>query len=210
MKKELNKVQKMILSISAVVVLGVIVGIYFFNVKPLLAEQDKVQESLAQKQKLLKAVEKRYDEEMNQYADKSTVHLQEQLPLNPNVEQIIFALNEIEEATDSNIFSYSLSEPQPFASEGEEEDFRDIMSLHLQLTVESPTYENMMSFVELLEQNERIFSVDNLSFNDPGPEGNYLLTLSLSTFYYEGIEGLQDEAPTFNIPEPSQKENPFQ
>lgn len=86
------------------------------------------------------------------------------------------------------------------------------------LSVESPDYYAMESFLQTIEDLERITKIDSLSFSGPeertslegiDEEEKLTYSLTISTFYHPGLEELYEEVPPFDIPEPGHKTNPL-
>lgn len=84
------------------------------------------------------------------------------------------------------------------------------------LTVKSDNYFDMLKFLKVIEDQERITKIDSLSFSggeevksvDDKVEG-LTYTVVLSTFYYPKLEELKDQLPAFDTPPPSNKDNPL-
>ncbi|MEI2355601.1 hypothetical protein [Mesobacillus zeae] len=82
--------------------------------------------------------------------------------------------------------------------------------------VAASNYFELKSFIETLEGLQRIITVDSIDFN--GPEeitswnqdaGNINFTLTLSVFFMSSLNDLKEGLPSLEIPEPSNKKNPF-
>ncbi|WP_102345403.1 LysM peptidoglycan-binding domain-containing protein [Bacillus sp. Marseille-P3661] len=89
--------------------------------------------------------------------------------------------------------------------------------LSINLSVQSPNYYAMETFLKAIEDLERITKIDTLTFSGP-PERRTIIeeedtrlsyNLTISTFYHPGIEELQNELPPFEVPEPANKQNPL-
>lgn len=84
------------------------------------------------------------------------------------------------------------------------------------LSVKSDNYFDMLAFLKVLENLERITKIDSLSLSggeeiksvEDNVEG-LTYSLVLSTFYYPKLEELKDQLPSFETPPPSNKENPL-
>ncbi|KAA0549240.1 pilus assembly protein PilO [Bacillus sp. BGMRC 2118] len=91
-----------------------------------------------------------------------------------------------------------------------------IEKLELTLTVESPSYFEMRTFLNTIENLTRIVRVEELTFT--GLEELTSLdqtvqtvkyTVVLSTFYYPELEDLKDQLPQMDTPKPADKVNPL-
>lgn len=86
----------------------------------------------------------------------------------------------------------------------------------INLSVKSDNYFDMLSFLKVIENLERITKIDSLSFSggeevksvDAKVEG-LTYSLVLSTFYYPKLEELKEQLPAFETPPPSNKDNPL-
>ena len=84
------------------------------------------------------------------------------------------------------------------------------------LSVKSDNYFDMLTFLKVVENLERITKIDSLSFSggeevksvDAKVEG-LTYSLVLSTFYYPKLEELKNQLPAFETPPPSNKDNPL-
>lgn len=88
----------------------------------------------------------------------------------------------------------------------------------VQLSVESEWYKDLLTFIDTIEKSRRISQVENISFQGPQeptklseidkPTVQY--TLTISAFYHPALEELRKDIPVIDIPEPGEKEDPFQ
>lgn len=91
-----------------------------------------------------------------------------------------------------------------------------IKKLTVTLSVESPSYYELIKFIETLESLNRLLVVESVSFSG----GNELTSLeaeleplayslTFSAFYMPTLEDLQNQLPELDTPAPSNKTNPF-
>lgn len=91
-----------------------------------------------------------------------------------------------------------------------------IKKLTVTLSVKSPTYYELIKFIDTLESLNRLVMVESLSFSG-GKELTSLeqeqeelsYSLSFSAFYMPALEDLKDQLPELNTPAPGNKTNPF-
>ncbi|MFZ3588330.1 hypothetical protein ACOI1C_03430 [Bacillus sp. DJP31] len=101
-------------------------------------------------------------------------------------------------------------------AEGETLNSLGLEKIEVSLSVESPSYFEMKSFLNTIEGLTRIVRVESLSFAGQ-PELTSLdqtvntlkYTVIISTFYFPSLEDLKDQLPPLETPSPSQKLNPF-
>ena len=86
----------------------------------------------------------------------------------------------------------------------------------VELSVKSDNFFDLLTFLKVIENQERITKIDSLSFSG----GDEIITVEdeiegltytvvLSTFYYPKLEELKDQLPAFETPPPSNKDNPL-
>ena len=91
-----------------------------------------------------------------------------------------------------------------------------IQKITVTMDVESPSYFELETFIDTLENSERIMVVDSINFT-----GNEEITsneqelnpisyqVTLSAFYMPQLTDLIDQLPKIDSPEPAKKKNPF-
>jgi type IV pilus assembly protein PilO len=91
-----------------------------------------------------------------------------------------------------------------------------LKKLTVNLTVESPSYEDFEKFVQVLESLTRIVVVESINYtggpeitslNQQNPKLSY--TLTVSAFYMPTLADLAEELPNIDAPAPANKENPL-
>ncbi|NSL51610.1 hypothetical protein [Calidifontibacillus erzurumensis] len=91
-----------------------------------------------------------------------------------------------------------------------------IKRVTVNLSVNSKDYFDLLKFLDTIERLERITKIDSLTFSG----GKEILELDqeleelhysvvVSTYYYPALEELRDELPVFDMPPPSNKDNPL-
>ena len=84
------------------------------------------------------------------------------------------------------------------------------------MSVKSPSYKELVAFLESISSMQRISNVDSLSFSGNEEitsieqkigELNYQLVVSV--FYYPDLSDLQNDTPVMDTPKPSGKDDPF-
>jgi type IV pilus assembly protein PilO len=88
--------------------------------------------------------------------------------------------------------------------------------LTVNLSVESPTYEDLEKFIQTLESLTRIVVVESINYTG-GQEITSLdqeaqkltYSLTVSAFYMPNLADLQDQVPNIDAPAPANKENPL-
>lgn len=91
-----------------------------------------------------------------------------------------------------------------------------LKKLTVNLTVESPSYEDFEKFVQALESLTRIVVVESINYSG-GPEITSLeqqntklsYTLTISAFYMPTLADLAPELPNIDAPAPAYKKNPL-
>jgi type IV pilus assembly protein PilO len=93
-----------------------------------------------------------------------------------------------------------------------------LKKLNVNLSVESPTYEDIEKFIATLESLKRIVVVESINYSggeeittlDPEKEKEPIsYTLTVSAYYLPGLEDLIAELPKIDAPVPAKKKNPL-
>ncbi|MEQ6375675.1 type 4a pilus biogenesis protein PilO [Bacillaceae bacterium S4-13-56] len=203
-----SKVQKNILLIHILVFILGLLGIYFFSVQPLVKEKEKVESSLQSQKQLLTVLQDRLEKQQNQDNRADSLSLQNQLPLEPFYEQLILEIDQAQSKSNSKVQSYSISDPQQFNLPTQKEAMT-MMQVTFNMQVVSPTYEDMIEFINQLENSDRIISVNNISFMGYQTEVDLPFQLTFSAYYIEGLDTLQGTKPQMKSPDSSNKQNPL-
>ncbi|QHS24273.1 hypothetical protein GWK91_15835 [Virgibacillus sp. MSP4-1] len=197
----------------AILLIGVfligVVWAYLFQIRPLQGEQREVQESLEHETRLMETLESRLEEVENMDLTADSVKLQRQLPLKPFYEQVFSIIYNAQSETGSVVSNYDISSNSTaeLSVEGAGENLQGI-TFHLE--VQSPSYDDMIGFIDFLENSERILSVDQFTFSSPGEQDEAIqYQLVVNTFYREGLDGLLGTQPSIDIPESAAKQNPL-
>lgn len=178
---------------------------------------------------------------------KSATELQKVIPSEPLIEQFILDIEKAEvksnslvqqmtfganaAATDdpsSGLEQYDEMDKSYGSSEKTEEDGADsekqpvtmpkgLQKEMIQLSVESPTYFDLETFLATLQGGKRYVEVENLTFT--GPTEKVMLeelktdkltyTIDVSVYYHTGIQELKQELPELEAPPPGNKQDPF-
>ncbi|WP_409301949.1 GspMb/PilO family protein [Peribacillus sp. SCS-155] len=91
-----------------------------------------------------------------------------------------------------------------------------VSKVTVNMTVQSPTYFELESFIQSLEEQSRIMKVDSLQFSG-SPEVTSVeqssekmsYQLAVTAFYAPGLTDLVKQMPKIDTPEPSHKRYPF-
>lgn len=93
-----------------------------------------------------------------------------------------------------------------------------LKKLTVNLSVESPVYEDIEKFIATLESLKRIVVVESINYSggeeittlDPAEEKKQIsYTLTVSAYYLPGLEDLIAELPKIDAPAPANKKNPL-
>ncbi|WP_017726723.1 type 4a pilus biogenesis protein PilO [Halalkalibacterium ligniniphilum] len=108
------------------------------------------------------------------------------------------------------------SAPQMSSSLPTELDFTNVRRIQAQLIIQVSSYEELRQFLAELEQLPRITEIERVSVRgweeqvEVGEERDMLeVDVAVSTFYYEGLDELAEEAPSYEYPEQEKKQQPF-
>ncbi|AZN43336.1 hypothetical protein [Paenibacillus albus] len=116
----------------------------------------------------------------------------------------------------------SQEQPAQQAPAAGQPELAGIKQLTFGLSVNSPNYEDMLSFVGRLEGMERISRIDSFQFSSGSADASQgegasaasstglNFTVSVSTFYESGMNGLDNELPWVEYPKPAGKKTPLE
>ncbi|MEH7493462.1 hypothetical protein [Neobacillus niacini] len=105
----------------------------------------------------------------------------------------------------------TVEQPTPAPASG-------LKRLTVNLSVESPAYENIEKFIATLESLKRIVVVESINYSggeevttlDPEKEEESIAyTLNVSAYYLPGLDDLIAELPKIDAPAPANKKNPL-
>ncbi len=91
-----------------------------------------------------------------------------------------------------------------------------IKKLNINLEVTSPSFYDLMQFLETVESLSRLVVIESVAFSGNNEQTkieqekqDLTYTVTLAAFYMPELEDLQDQLPELEVPEPSNKTNPF-
>ncbi|RSK28019.1 pilus assembly protein PilO [Bacillus sp. HMF5848] len=143
------------------------------------------------------------------------------MSFNTNEEVNLSVLDEYEQfrKEEKELVHNDQTETEPEAETAEPESLlpEGMKKITVNLSVKSPDYYAMQTFLKSLEQEQRITQIDVLSFNGPEETTSFVdeadnmlaYSVTVSTFYHPTLEDLQDEVPIIEVPAPSEKNNPL-
>ncbi|GAE28597.1 hypothetical protein JCM9140_4846 [Halalkalibacter wakoensis JCM 9140] len=239
------KVKRLLISFLVALTLAIPFLLYFMFIKPLQDDLARVQDRLETEEQLLSIVERNIAELENQVTNLSSADLQKKVPVAPLVDQFLLDLERSEILSESLILNYQFSSStfsglgiesargsleeelengivireQSAEAEPESDTFEieeGIEKVTAQMTVISPSYEEMKSFLEEIESLTRVTTINRLSFS--GNQEVRLLdqtvddlqyVVEVSTYYLPQLQELLDEVPTQSYPRPGNKANPL-
>jgi type IV pilus assembly protein PilO len=245
MKLHFSKRDKLIIGVGALLLVVLIIYAQFFILTPLKSDKGIKQQSLKSEQKLLDIVsQKKVD--TAQTSTEDTRVLQKKIPVQPLQEQFILDLEKAETVSNSQISSMNFSKDAGATTAGDTANTQNasgqqnsstnqngannsttsqqtgpaaptgLEKLTVQLSVESPTYEELEKFIETLESLTRIVVVEAIAYSG-GQEITSLdqedqpisYSLTISAYYMPVLADLQAQLPKIDAPAPVNKENPL-
>lgn len=145
----------------------------------------------------------------------SSFEFQKKVPVDPLTNLVILQIEKAEVVSKSLVQSVSFSEG-PFVIENPPEGVEALQELLVSLSIETPTYATLETFINEIEQLDRIFVVESIAFSSNGEvttaekeQTNLQLTLTFSAFYRPDLIELLEEGPKVDTPPPADKVNPL-
>ncbi|MEH6947667.1 LysM domain-containing protein [Bacillus sp. JJ634] len=227
-----SKTPKLLLFIlMMVVVIGGGLYVYFLDFQPLQQKVNELEAAITKEKQELAMI----DETGQSSAKKEIVNtseLQQKIPVQPLTDQIVLSLEEAEVASGTLITSLTFQE-----GEGSEQQSEDdlgietetektdesavnlpggVKQIQAEMTVISPSYKELETFVKEIEQLPRMAKVESLQFAGTQearelvvePE-NLSFQVVVSFYYYPELEELVQQLPNYEAPPASDKENPL-
>ncbi|XXM72264.1 hypothetical protein ACQ0QQ_21850 [Lysinibacillus sphaericus] len=228
MNMNLSKKQWSILISAAVIGVLLLAGVNFFVLQPAEKRLQYKKEELGIQLKLQQAVEAKVDSiAENETLDSSS--LQQKIPVDPSTEGIILDLEKAELISGSTIQSINFEKTDGALAPADNEETdavppagsqlpASLKRVQMTMTVESPGYFEMETFLEEIENLQRIVEINGLYFegaqelkeNMEGySEDTFTLELTASAFYIPELEDLKEGLPKIQSPPASLKKNPF-
>lgn len=218
MNVQLTKQERMLLLFSVLLVILVIVGSYFFYIVPKNQEVSAKEVQLESEKQLLLTLQSQANERKAPSAA-SVAELQKKVPVKKQLELLILDLNKAEVVANSHISNMTFNEgtvSAPAAEESAENFPEGIKKLTVNLSVASPSYRDLMSFLQTLEALNRRVVIENVSFSGGSEltsiqqeKQEFTYSLTLSAFYMPELGDLEGQLPELKAPSPSNKRNPF-
>ncbi|ADU31339.1 type 4a pilus biogenesis protein PilO [Evansella cellulosilytica] len=229
MKLETSRIQKLIIAFVIVVVLSVVAA-YFLMISPLQKEVESARNELHFEEQLLETLQQNNDVEPDLGVEEIMAYIQK-VPVMPLIENWMVDLERAETASNTSISNYSFSQGETSfsiqeeavesdeASDATEEEQvntsheQTVHYINASLTVTANRFADMYTFIEKVEDLNRITKVSALSFGEPsGEEEGQILSFQMTiTTYY--LPELKEELEHYELTEffiiPSGKEQPF-
>jgi type IV pilus assembly protein PilO len=246
MKPKIQSKSTLLLIANVFVIALLFWFLYSYFLLPKQEEQKQVESQLKMEKKMLTILQQKYTGHQTDLGEGSKI-LQVQLPVQPLVDQFLLQMEKAEIMSDSTINSISVADGKqntlmnpPAAGNGANKAVpvsssqgqigsnipNQLQKVTLQMSVSSPDFTNMKQFLQVIEDQSRIATIDNISFSDqpeqfnqksqsnqssqskqPTKELKY--QISVTTYYAPNLMDLINDIPWINHPEPSHKENPL-
>ncbi|WP_057761678.1 LysM peptidoglycan-binding domain-containing protein [Cytobacillus praedii] len=237
MNRPLPKNNILLIILSIFLLTAFFVGIYFFWFFPKM-EKVKLKEMELQSQEQLLSALKNKGEKTVKHPVESTIHLQEQVPVKPMAQQLLLDIEKAEVVSGSFVANMTfqdgeaieLDDSQNVDAENSEEAETDgtaeeeistplpvgVEKITVNLTIESQSYFEFESFLQILENLNRIVVVEAIDFTAneeiiEESQENTPITyqVTLSAFYMPTLSDLLEHLPKIETPKPANKKNPF-
>jgi type IV pilus assembly protein PilO len=203
-----------VLIFSTIIFVLLFAYMQFSVLGPMAAEKEKLEKKQKLEQTmLLNAKQKVSDTEHDTIVQIKSLH--EQVPAKAYVGQFLFSIEKAKVISDSDIMELSVTEN---VTE------QELNKVTVNLSVVSPNYFAMQSFLNTLEGNKRITTIDELSFSEEIIEdntdeestfvkvtnpGEVYYDVTLSTYYFPKYKDVVDALPMQEIYNVGQKTNPL-
>ncbi|KGM45555.1 pilus assembly protein PilO [Neobacillus niacini] len=245
MKLSFSKKHKLTLLVGFLLIVFLVAFAQFFKLSPLKSDLESKEQTLASEQKLLETINQKKLDETTKVSE-DTRELQKKVPVSPLQEQFILDLEKAENVSNSKILSMGFSKDidvpmesaTPPATEGAETSevpevkpvqetqaeqaapgpTTALKKLTVNLSIESPRYEDIEKFIATLESLKRIVVVESINYSGGGEITSLdtdtvykplSYSLTVSAYYLPGLDDLIAELPQIDSPAPANKKNPL-
>jgi len=228
MNLRLNKKQIIIVILSIMIVTSSYLFAHFSFIQPLQNKKIQAEETLNIEKQLYEKVKEKAQGQTTS-SEETSYQLQKQVPVEPLYDQLFLELEEAKTVSNTIIEQYQIVSEENESTdtieqfqldlrnndETEEEESENnttsstLEKATISVLVHADSYEEMKTFIQNLEENERIITIDELTYIDEEEEDYFSFQLTFSAYYVKGLNDLKEEAPKIDILEPSEKENPF-
>ncbi|MFJ8264562.1 LysM peptidoglycan-binding domain-containing protein [Peribacillus asahii] len=230
-----SKTSKLLLfALIMIVVIGGGLYVYFFHFQPLQQKVNELEAAITKEKQELAMIDGTGQSSTKKEVV-NTSELQQKIPVQPLTDQIVLSLEEAEVASGTLITSLTFqeeekdeqqsSETEDYLGIGTETESTDksevnlpngVKQIQAEMTVASPSYKELETFVKEIEELPRMAKVERLQFAGTQearelvvePE-NLSFQVVVSFYYYPELEELVQQLPNYEAPPASDKENPL-
>ncbi|MCZ0702404.1 Tfp pilus assembly protein PilO [Natronobacillus azotifigens] len=212
-----GKLINQLLIVFAVITLLGLGIFYFFYLLPTSRDLSTANDQLVNEEEYLAVLQE--NKASADVDDGQLLEYLERIPPKPFMEYWLVELEEIQERSETNIdsFNFSRSELEYSLTENDE-DAEDnssaLQQIDATLSVEADSYEQLYSFLEELENLNRITTVSSFSFSEPSITDSgtsIMLDINISTYY---MNEFANQFPNYELDgsfvSPEERSNPFQ
>lgn len=229
MNLRIEKKHIILLVLSIIILISTYLFVHFTFIQPLQNKKAQAEETLKVEKQLFEKVKQKVTNETFE-SQETSYKLQQQIPVEPLYDQLFAELEEARTVSNTIIEQYQIITDEEKSSDHIVEQFQldlrentkeknvDKKEGATSVTLEKATisvmvyadnYEEMTTFIQNLEENERVITIDELKYMDEENENYFSFQLTFSAFYVKGLDDLKKESPKIDVPEPSKKENPL-
>jgi type IV pilus assembly protein PilO len=204
----------LVLLITFTLIAALTIGYAYVSViNPLVAEKEKLEKKNKMETTLLLSAKQRVSDTQNDTIVQIK-SLHDQVPAKPYVGQFLFSIEKAKVISDSEILNLEVSQR---VLEDEKTN-----KVTVSLSVTSPNYFAMQTFLKSLENNKRITTIDDLSFSEDGgssngedassqlsSQGEIVYDVTLSTYFFPKYKAELESLPMKEIYNVGSKTNPL-
>lgn len=200
--------------LASIFLVSIVAYSYFLVYSPIKESTDQVKQTVESERNVLFTLRKEAAEQ-EQADSSSTLRSQQKVPVKPLEDAVLLQVTKAEIKSGSAVKNVHFSKRELDLIDAPE-NVENIFGLTTTVELEVDTYDNLIKFIEEIEQMERIFIVDSIEFAGPDEvkeietiQEIIPLKVSFTAFYRADLNNLIDEVPKVNAPSASQKVNPF-
>lgn len=230
-----TKKEKLIGITGFILIVLIFVGVYLLYIQPLISTLENKKRELQNEEQLLSLIQKQIIKKDSNSFEGAEM-LQRKIPIQPLVEQLLLEIEKAEIVSGSQVSNMDFSTgeieaereeltPESYLEGSKKDNKEEISSIPMPegmkkttvvLSVTSSNYFEMEKFIETLESENRIIIIENLEIlgqdevvSTEQEKQAIESEITITAFYMPTLTDLIEQLPKMEVPEPSDKRNPF-
>ncbi len=210
----MNRKEAILVVLSVLFFISLLLYSYFLLFKPARDQLQQSRDSLQAERQVLSTLQQQAAAATDR-EPASSLPLQRKVPVEPVEEMVLLQLGKAEIISGTEIENVAFTTGE-MVIENPPEGVENVSELLTTVSILSPDYEGIASFIEEVERLERITVTDSVAFSGPpekteeaDEDEQVQLEVTFSSFFRPDLETLKGEVPRVPAPSASLKDDPF-